>query len=115
MPRVNPRAGRGCSARKASSLALPIPGFKVPGDLRIPPVGRGDPQPTTRTSGEELAGLPAGELLALCSAELRYHAKAKNGLLPTRATLGSKGSASFLEAVKGLQCAVVKRLYKKKH
>ena len=59
------------------------------------PFGRGDPQPSTRTSGEELAGLPAGELLALCSAELRYHAKAKNRASPTGHLPGLKSRCTF--------------------
>ena len=60
-----------------------------------PPFGRGDPQPTTRTSSEEPAGLPAVELLALCSAELRYHANAKNRASTYRSYLGLKRHTPF--------------------
>ena len=76
--------------------------------------GRGDPQPTTRTSSEELAGLPAVELLALCSAQLRYHAKAKNRASTYGVQPGSKQDALFSKPQKGCGAQWLKRrLYTK--
>ena len=104
---INPRSGRGCPRAKPPASRFRSLVLRSQVTSECPPLGgatRSQPrEPRVRNS--------RGCLLWSCwpcaqhsSATMR---RLKTGLLPTGATLGSRGNAPFLEATKGLSRAVV--------
>ena len=76
------------------------------------PCRAGRPAANHENLEEELAGLPAGSCWPCAQQSSATMRMPKTGLLPTGTYWGSAADAPFLEAFKGLRCAVVKRLYK---